>query len=416
MPVALNDDLWLNIWRQVEPTPPQMGVLRGISKQMCRVLDTDVLWRHFSPQESCGELPLRDAFMVRVGRRSLRGNQRLAEAYNPVGGQPGYDYVRPYLLIGPYGRDDDYDAAQSRYGGSRDWQDYSQVLRNDAAIATRAVHYNGLVLAYVGTHLRTPQRIEMALKSNWRVLNELSPKDRDRDDYAKMACIQDEYAINCASVRLRADEDFCGWYLKRYPNNFDLIATGLRNEMSFFDPELVQRLSGIHRLWDALGEDLRENGLFLAEFFGVTPLYADAGLEGSYEPYDDAVLVQRMWLQTQKKNMFLDYLSDRLKRQWQFIESPLFLSETSSIASNSGLEDVSDAASDGDSDSDASAPHSPLAHSPAGGSRESITSARTFMEDILAEAPDTSPRPTRLSKARALWRRARQSISREVGS
>ncbi len=215
MPISLPNDVWLKIWSQhddIRPTPPVMGRLRGLSRQYQDVMDDNAMWTLFTPGLRSFLSSRREVFMEQIGRRSARGNRCLADVYEgrmvptlspqfvgkyyfkqaafrelKTSATHDYDIIKKYLLLGPLGRDDVFDAASALRAPRLFWQDFSQNLRNEPAIIWRAAALDGGILAYVGSDQLTPDLVTMAVATSGDMIGELPAVYRRSHDIARLA-------------------------------------------------------------------------------------------------------------------------------------------------------------------------------------------------------------------------------------
>ncbi len=324
MTIGLPDDLWLHIWQMVDPVPPEMGALRGINRQHRRVLDDDAMWQFYSPKAMASGGSLRAAFIERTERRTLQGNAMLAEAYS-ARSQIDVHCLQPgFLLLGPFGRDEDYDAAHATHAYPEAWQFFSQILRNDEAIGGRACQRNPRVLPWLGRSLYTSGRISAALEADGSLMRYMSKRVREDPSLVRKAICSSGLAFQHIAAHLKQDRDLALLQIKTHPEHAYDVLPLYCNDRAFFTQAVIRNLPSWRPFDFLAGEELLQDRSFLLEAINA---YTCSWVYRRLELDDDADFMQKMWKKSDEnaRPFLFRNLSDRLRLRWGVIEDPEFL-------------------------------------------------------------------------------------------
>lgn len=345
MPVQLPDTVWLQIWREVAPNPVQMADMRTLCRQQRDVLATDSLWRKFSPQALAEGQPLMQAFIGRTACRSAKGNKALSKIYSgsmePVlieypykherayreggtGGRTSFEFsISQYLLIGAYGRDDDFDAACVSVGAFYCfWEIYTRVIRNDAAIVGSAAAKDGRVLSFAGVGLLTPGLIRAGLESGQGAAIAGLPRwARHNPEYIRLAISRSELAYEALDQQTQANREYAQLHVALHPRWAAKTFAYFGDVLDFHTSEHLR----------AIGDDnfrritplaMRRNPALLAKLVANQP----AALKDFVDLVamaDNAALIREAWLLagSPERAQIRAHASRRLQELWPMIEN-----------------------------------------------------------------------------------------------
>lgn len=301
-----------------------MGRLRALNRQHRRVLDDDSMWRIYAPQALSPNEPLRDAFIARTERRTVQGNALLAEAYATLPESQYHAAQAGFLLLGPYGRDEDYDAATALRAPPAAWQFFSQIVRNDSAIVGRAFAMNVRVLPYLGKSMQTSSRIDAALEVDGLLIRHLGLAVQSDCTRACKAIRSSGFAYAYLAPSLKRDRDVALLQVRLHPTQAESILPLFCNERAFFTPAVV---SALPRFWSFdrfAGPQLLQDREFLLEVMDAwtcPSVYKRLGL------HDDAPFMQAIWQKSYdfERSKIKNILGESLVPRWHLIDTPDFL-------------------------------------------------------------------------------------------